>query len=373
MDVPASDIIVPVAPTERIAVVGAGIIGCAIAFELSRRGAAVSVFDGRSLGGGATQASAGILAPYIEAHEGGPLFELTVRGLSAYDRFVRQLRAVSPIPFEYGRPGTLEIAEDAGRARELRARLSARWAASAGLEWLDAERLEALVRCIHTGAVGALLCAVHGYVAAGPFIAAMADAAQRLGARFHLGTAVTGVDLESSGVCVDTAGESTTADRVVLCAGSWTPAIDPLRQTADRIRPVRGQLVRLSAPELRLRHVLWGRSCYIVPWHDGTLLVGATSEDVGFDERTTAEGVRGLLTAAEGLIPDLRSATFVDVRAGLRPATVDELPILGPAGDPRIIYAAGHYRNGVLLAPFTAQLISNYVFDSVIDPAFSAT
>src|SRR5688572_8171306 len=107
------------APPERIAVVGAGIIGCAVAFELARRGGAVTVFDRRLLGGGATQASAGILAPYIEAHTGGALFELTVRGLAVYDEFVERVRTVSSLSFEYRRCGTLEVAEDDIRAREL--------------------------------------------------------------------------------------------------------------------------------------------------------------------------------------------------------------------------------------------------------------
>src|SRR5688572_22740887 len=122
---------------ERIAVIGAGIIGCASAFELSRRGARVFVIDGGFPGGGATQASAGILAPYTEAHEGGELFDLTVRGLEVYVAFVGQVRAATPRRFEYRRSGTIEVAEDEARVRELRARLSAPWARSAGLEWLE--------------------------------------------------------------------------------------------------------------------------------------------------------------------------------------------------------------------------------------------
>jgi glycine oxidase len=103
------------------------------------------------------------------------------------------------------------------------------------------------------------------------------------------------------------------------------------------------------------------------------VLVGATSEEVGFDERATVDGVRGLLTAAASLVPALGSASFVDVRVGLRPATDDGLPILGPSADPRVIYAAGHFRNGILLAPLTAELIADHVFENRRDPAFSAS
>jgi len=167
-------------------------------------------------------------------------------------------------------------------------------------------------------------------------------------------------------------GESRTFDRVVLCAGAWTSALDPLATMAGRITPIRGQLVRLAARQLQLTHPIWGGSCYIVPWADGTVLVGATSEDAGFDERATVDGVRQLLASAQDLVPALASAGFEGVRVGLRPGTADGLPILGPSRDPRILYAAGHFRNGILLAPLTARLIANYVFAGAVDPAFSA-
>lgn len=357
---------------ERIAVAGAGIIGCAVAFELSRRGAAVTLFDARGAAGGATQASAGILAPYTEAHAGGALFDLTVRGLAVYDEFVERVRAVSPIPFEYRRSGTLEIAEDAGRAEELGRRLAEPWAASAGLFWLDAGDVHAIAPFVNAASVGALASPAHAHVAVPPFTATIVDAAQRLGAENRFNTRVDRIELMPDVLVVHTEQAADVFDRVVLAAGSWTPHIDPTGGSTGRITPVRGQLVRLHSMELGLRTVLWGRSCYIVPWEDGTLLVGATTEDVGFDERATADGVCSLLMAAEELIPSLSSATFVDVRVGLRPATTDGLPMLGAARDPRVLYATGHFRNGILLAPLTARLIADYVFENRKDPAFSA-
>jgi glycine oxidase len=359
--------------TERIAIVGAGIIGCAVAFELARRGGDVTVFDGREVAGGATQASAGILAPYTEAHGGGPLFDLAVRGLQAYDAFVERVRESSALPFEYRRSGTLEIAEDDDRAGELRARLSAEWAVAAGLQWLDPDALKAQAPAVTHRAVGALRCAAHGHVAVGTFVGAIADAAQKLGAHIHAGTAVSRVELGSSGIDLHVGAKRRTYDRVVLASGAWTPSIDPLGRTAGRIRPVRGQLVRLVSPGIAPAAVVWGRSCYLVPWEDGTLLVGATSEDAGFEERATVEGVRGLLEAAEELMPALGRATFDGVRIGLRPASSDGVPLLGPAEDPRLVYATGHFRNGILLAPLTAALIANYILANARDPVFATT
>jgi thiazole synthase len=110
--------------------------------------------------------------------------------------------------------------------------------------------------------------------------------------------------------------------------------------------------------------VVWGTDCYVVPWTDGTVLVGATVEDVGFDERTTTAGIRGLLNSAVDLLPGLERAQFVEARAGLRPKTDDELPAIGRSSTmPHVFYATGHYRNGVLLAPLTASLIADLVLD----------
>jgi glycine oxidase len=344
-----------------VGIVGSGIIGCAIAFELADRGADVTVFDARTLAGGATQASAGILAPYIEAHEGGPLHDLTVRGLAEYDRFVDRVRGATDVAFEYRRCGTLEIADTDERARELQSRISSTSVAAARLRWLDGEALRDAVPILTDGARGGILCEAHGYVSVPSFVDALADGASRLGVSFQLSAAVERIELRTRDVVVHTVLASHGFDRVVLCAGAWTPSIDADGLSRRDIRPVRGQLVRLRAESLAIPHVLWGSNCYIVPWQDGTVLVGATSEDVGFDERATVEGVGGLLDAATALVPALASATFVDVRVGLRPATSDGLPILGPAEDPRVLYAAGHFRNGVLLAPLTARLIADYI------------
>ena len=349
------------AASPRVGIVGGGIIGCAIAYELADRGAAVTVFDARAVAGGATQASAGILAPYIEGHEGGPLFDLAVSGLAEYDAFVAQVRSATDAPFEYRRTGTMEVANTEEHAATLRARVSARWAATAGLRWLDRRELRQAAPFVQSNAVGALACSAHGYVSVLTFTEALADAAGRRGARIHTSTPVDRIEIESEAVVVHAADQSHHFDRVVICAGAWTPSIDPFDATTHRIKPIRGQLVRLQTTVV-IPQILWSEGCYLVPWTDGTLLVGATSEDVGFDERATSSGVRTLLDAAEALVPELSSATFVDVRVGLRPASSNGLPLLGPATHPRVLYATGHFRNGVLLAPLTARLIADYVF-----------
>jgi glycine oxidase len=162
-------------------------------------------------------------------------------------------------------------------------------------------------------------------------------------------------------VRVETADERLSAEAVVLAAGSWSGGI-AIQGPAPSVRPVRGQLVQLRLPQPAFAHVVWGPDCYLVPWQDGNVLVGATSEEVGFDERVTADGLRQLLEGGVQLVPALGAATLVDARAGLRPATTDELPIIGPSTTMRgVFYATGHYRNGVLLAPLTASLVADLV------------
>ena len=140
------------------------------------------------------------------------------------------------------------------------------------------------------------------------------------------------------------------------------------------MKPIRGQLLHLAWPtEQPIRRVVWGAECYIVPWRNGRVLVGATVEDAGFDERATAAGVRDLLEAACTLVPHLWQASFAEVRVGLRPASPDSLPVVGRSQVvPGLVYATGHYRNGILLTPLTAALVKNLVLGEGDDAALDA-
>jgi glycine oxidase len=325
----------------------------------------------RSPGGGATQASAGILAPFIEGHEHGPLLDLAVRGLEVYEEFVTRVRAADGgSPFEYRRTGTLEIADTPQRVEMLKRR-AATCPPDVGYEWLDTAQLHALEPATNPDHDGALLCRIHGFVAVMPFMAAIVGAARILGATFHSGVSVREVICASASCALRTDDDVYRFDRVLLSAGSWASGLDPLDEIRGMVKPIKGQLVALGWTGPRIEHVLWGSACYIVPWQDSTLLVGATSEDVGFDERPTAEGVSSLLTAALDLLPGAAGASFKGVRVGLRPASQDALPLVRPsAADPRLFYATGHFRNGVLLAPLTANLVADYFLPGQQDPAF---
>lgn len=323
----------------------------------------------RAAGGGATQAAAGVLAPYIEAHEDGPLLDLTVRSLDLYDQLISNVSRDSAQAIPYKRSGTLEVAtDDRGmrRLRETAAMLSRR---GVDAELVDGAAARAEEPHLSQGVIGGLLIRAHGFVSAPMLASALASAARRHGAQIIEHGAVRRVAAEGAGVLVDTDRGSLTADSVVLAAGSWCGSIE-IAGSAQRVpvRPVRGQLLYLGWPGPPLKRVTWSDRCYVVPWDDGTLLVGATAEDAGFDERATSAGVHGLLEAACELVPHGWTAGFLGARAGLRPATPDGLPIIGASAVmPNLMYATGHYRNGILLAPLTATLVADAMLDNRVD------
>ncbi len=216
---------------------------------------------------------------------------------------------------------------------------------------------------------GGLLIPIHGYVVAVELTRALAAAAKRH--RVEVVTArvtriATGNDRD---VTIETDRGRLTGRAVVLAAGSWSSQIEIAGAARVPIRPVRGQLLRLQWNGPVLRRVTWSERCYLVPWTDGTLLVGATVEEAGYDERTTVAGVRDLLDAACELVPHAWTAGFLEARAGLRPASRDELPVIGASTViPNFMYATGHFRNGVLLAPLTAKLVADAMLEHRVDP-----
>ena len=357
-----------------IIVVGAGIVGCAVAYELTCRGASVEIVDERPVGMGATQASAGVLAPYIEAREGSPLLDLTVRSLGLFDAFVERVVAESAVPVSYRRTGTIDIAVNDSEMQSLRANAALLARRDVPALLLDAQAARSEEPLLGDEVAGGLLIESHGFVSAGDLTRALAAAARRRGAQLIERSRVHRITRLHGDMIVETNRGSLTSNAVVLAAGSWSGeiVIDGVTPTVP-VRPVRGQLLHLAWTGTPLRRVTWSGRCYLVPWQDGTLLVGATVEEAGFDERTTVAGVRELLDAVCGIVPHARTAGFAGARVGLRPATTDELPVIGPSRVmPNLMYATGHYRNGVLLAPLTAQLVADAMLENRIDPLLDA-
>ncbi len=354
-----------------VIVVGAGIIGCTVAHELAAAGARVQVIDARQPGQGATRASAGILAPYIEGHGLATLRLLGGRSLDLYDPFIDRVRDDSGRDVIYKRDGTFELAFSDADVDRLTALSAALWKEGVEAQWVPPLAFEDHEPLVNAEAKGALLITPHGFVGVTSLTLAAAAAAQRLGARFKTETGAIRIHHMPAGrVGVETSTSSWDADRVVLAAGSWSSQITVEGADLVPVKPVRGQLIQLEMKPGAIRRVVWGPNGYLVPWPDGSVLVGSTVEDVGFNENYTEAGVAALRNAAIGLVPSLADAPMTAVRTGLRPRGPDDLPMLGLSmAVPGLIYATAHYRNGVLLAPLTAQLVRELVFDRGADPA----
>ncbi len=337
-----------------VIVVGAGIIGCTIARDLARRGLATMVLEARAAGCGATQASAGVLAPFIEAPADGPLQALTVESLAMYDEFVETLSEEAQATIEYRRCGTLEIAHDAESVGRLKA--VGEWARSRGVDarWVEAVEVSRLEPAL-APSCGGLVVPSHGYVRAEQLTSALERAARRHGAEIRSGCRADRITGVGDSAIVTAGDQIYRAKAVVVAAGSWSGELAP----ETEVTPVRGQLLRLKWEGLPISRILWSEHCYLVPWLDGTLLVGATVEHAGFDDRVTGGGVQALLNAATAVLPAIADATFLEARSGLRPATPSGLPVIRRSAEhPSIVYATGHFRNGILLAPLTGRLVA---------------
>ena len=350
----------------EVLVVGGGIIGCGIARALSVRGRRVILVDPREVGQGASRASAGMLAPFTEGQHDHALQVLGIRSLELYNGLVADL-AAEGAEVEYTRNGSVDIGldpEDDPRIDAMGATLAG---AGVAHERYDAKALAATEPGVTKRARGGLRLSAQGAVDVPALVRALWRSASSRGAS-------TSPRRQAPSSRPPAACAS--RPRLELSKGhmsSWRPDAGQGRSIAARlvrppVVPVRGQLLVLGLREQVLRHALWGPRCYLVPWRDGTVLVGATVEDAGFDERATAEGVDSLLRAAIELVPALAGASFEGVRVGLRPGTPDHRPIVGPSSRmSRLIYATGHYRNGALLAPLTADAVAGLVEGTPLD------
>ena len=348
----------------EVIIVGAGIIGCAIAYELSRRGASCLLLDSRRLGMAATNAAAGILAPLAEFQRPDALVQLGLASLRLYPEWVQRLQEEVPdIDVEFALDGVLRVAFDERELAKLRAGL--RYQDELGMELveLDGTLVREVEPRLSPKVVGGLLCPEEGQVSNQLFTLALSRAAQRRGARVIEGCPALGFRTRDGRVvAVRTPEGEFACNRLVLAAGAWTRPLAHKLGVEVPTRPVRGQMLALGRMVTPIRHVVWGQRGYLVPRANGLVFAGATVEEVGFRIRTTKRGLAQVRRAAFELVPQLRHAREHFTWAGLRPGSPDGLPILGPLpGWENVSVATGHFRSGILLAPITGQLIAQAI------------
>jgi glycine oxidase len=302
-----------------------------------------------------------MLAPLAEAREAGPFLMLALAGLEAHSPWLERLRVETGMDVGPHGPGMLRLAA-VGEAETLRA--SFEWQQNQGLplEWLDAaaaRQLEpALAPCD-----GALFSPQERHVQPPLVVQALARSVVAKGGRVTEGTTVRGFVTGRARVqAVLTREGEVPCGEVVIAGGAWTTSIAAELGASLGVVPIRGQILALAPHPLPICHTVYTRAGYLVPKPDGRLIVGATEDQAGFTARPTAAGVERLLNVAVRLAPDLAAAPFHSAWAGLRPATSDRLPLLGPLPDwQNVALATGHFRNGVLLAPLTGALLAEWV------------
>ncbi|MCH7698280.1 MAG: glycine oxidase ThiO [Chloroflexi bacterium] len=347
-----------------VIVVGAGIVGCAIAYELTRRGASCIVIDSRLVGMAATNAAAGILAPYAEFQRPSTLVSIGLESLTLYPRWVEQLREEVPgIDVEFQLNGVLRVAFNDGEMADLRKGLAYQDETGLELIELDAATIREVEPRLSPEVVGGLLCPDEGQVSNQLFTLALSRAAKQRGARFYERSPVTGFRRSRGRVTtVRTTTGDCACDHLVLAAGPWTRKLAKKLGADVPTRPIRGQMIALGGMSTPIRHVVWGPRGYLLPRANGLVFAGATVEDVGFRFGTTKHGLAQVRRGAFELVPQLRHAREHFSWFGLRPNSPDGLPILGALpGWENVTLATGHFRSGILLAPVTGKLIAEEI------------
>jgi glycine oxidase len=365
-----------VTTTTDIAVVGGGIIGLATAWRLAQAGLSVTLIERGNVGQEASSAAAGMLAPYAEAANRGPFSNLGQASLSRYAAFVDDLRTETTIDPELIRTGLLRVAEGNEGEADLRNTYAAMRDMGSGGEWVEGETLRKLEPALSDTVTAAVYSPTEWQLDPRKLTKSAAVAAAKRGVRLLEKTEVVGFETSGRSItAVKTSAGTISARRVLLASGAWNPQIAAWLGATVPVRPIRGQIVSLGpCYPLPLRHTVYSHHGYLVPRSDGRVLVGSTEDEAGFDSRPTAAGVSGVLTRAIVLAPVLADAAIESTWAGLRPMCIDRMPILGKiAAYDNAYLSAGHFRNGILMAPISSELLTTLIVtgDAPIDPAFS--
>jgi len=365
-----------------VLIVGGGIIGMAAAWRVAQAGLSVTMLERDTPGAGTSRVAAGMLAPVAEVEfgeAGRRALELGLRSAAMWPAFARELETASGVSVGLLRTGTLVVARDDDDARELDRQHEFRRSLGLAVARLRASQARALEPALAPTLRLALHAPEDHSVDPRLVLAALERVCVAAGVQVRAHAPVARVQLDAGASSVEGVvladGERVPARRVVLAAGPWSELIEGMPRSAGAsVRPVKGQILRLrdpAGPGL-LTRVLRFRGGYLVPREDGAYVLGATVEERGFDLAPTAGGVYELLRYAHELVPGISELHVEELAVGLRPGTPDNAPVIGPAGVDGLVWATGHYRNGILLAPLTAQLVAGVLGGDAEDRLLAA-
>ena len=346
-----------------VVIIGGGVIGCSIAYQLAKLGVKCTVLERTYLGAGASGATVGVVGPLWHLDpESKATFSLGMRSLEMFPSLASELVEAGIDP-GFRQNGILKVASTQEQVEELKDNLAWQGELGHGVAWLEPAEVFQREPELSRQMLGGVFSPEEGYVNGQRYTGALAQAASRLGATIVQSAEVTGLNFQGKKVTgARTATETFHGDHTVLAAGPWTGLASRWLPQEIPVRPVKGQRILLRKPGFLPKCPVHNFSAYVVPWTDGNLLVGATREEGKFDEETTAEGIQRMLSAAIDSFPALRDASFVSARAGVRPGSPDNIPILGPVPDwEGLSVASGHDRVGVILSPGSGELMANYI------------
>ncbi|WP_027091649.1 glycine oxidase ThiO [Cohnella thermotolerans] len=348
-----------------VLIVGGGIVGLSCAFEAASRGLSVTVLERGEFGGQASGAAAGMLAPFSENGEGpDPFFRLCLESLRLYPEWVRRVEAASGRRVDWLQTGSLQVALHEADLLPLQTRQG--WQQAFGaVERVDGAALRELEPSLSGQAIAALYCPEESHVHAPKLVAALELACRHIGVRLvpYSGEVLRTAAEGQTGVRVETeAAGAYAADLAVWCTGAWSGRHEGLLGLPVPVHPIRGQICAYEKPPAEVRHMVFSSQAYWVRKADGSLVCGASEDVSGFDCSVTEAGIGRLVRWSGKMFPSLNGAAPERRWAGLRPATLDGWPLLGPLPEmPRLFLATGHYRNGILLSPVTAAIVGGWL------------
>jgi glycine oxidase len=358
------------ASTRDVAIVGAGIVGCSIAFELAKAGMRVCVLERRGIGEESSTAAAGMLSGQHGVTNLGARYQLHVEARELHAQLADELRELTGIDVGFCRWGLLEVLFTPGEVRAADRCFTVQTQAGLRVERLSREETLALEPSLAPDLQGSIRYVDEAHVHNGRLTIALAEAARRTGAELRSGApALTLIQKQERVVGVQTPTETVYAEAIIVANGAWSnDLLRPLGMTLP-VKPMRGQMLAVRTVPRTVSHIIYGRHMYLVPRPDGETLIGATVEDVGFRKEVTLEGLEELLQAARHIAPRMMEQPLMRTWAGLRPGSPDGLPLVGPVeGLEGLLLAVGHHRNGILLGPITGVLVKQWLVDRVQSP-----
>ena len=349
--------------TQDVVIIGGGVMGCSIAYQLAKLGIKSTVLERTRFAAGASGATAGVVSPlwHVEP-ELEPAFSLGLRSLEMFPDLANELLEAGIDP-GFRQNGVLKLAFTLEQVEELRHNLAWQGELGFGVRWLEPQEVLEREPEVNPQVLGGVFSPQEGHIQGQRYVEALVHAASCLGVTFLEGTEATSFEFQGQRVTgVRTPAKIYPSTHAVLAAGPWTGIAGRWLPGELPVPPVKGQRILLRKVGFLPRCPVRNFDAYVVPQTDGNLLVAATREEGKFDEETTAEGIRQMISAAVDSFPILRYASFIGARAGVRPGSPDELPIMGPIpGWEGLSVCAGHDHVGIMLSPGSGELMANYI------------